>query len=111
MFESTRLKLTAWYLLIIMVISVFFSAIIFFEINQELDRFDRLQQVRRERLEQIMQSFPAALPLPQYDPALLVEARKRLLIILGLINLGILLLAGGAGYFLAGRTLRPIRVM
>ncbi len=37
--------------------------------------------------------------------------RQRILITLVLINLGILVIAGAAGYFLAGMTLRPIKAM
>lgn len=48
---------------------------------------------------------------PLFDPEIIQEARTRLLLTFGILNLGICLLAGGAGYFLAGKTLRPIQEM
>jgi hypothetical protein len=41
MFTSTRLKLTAWYLLILMAISGLFSLVIFAGINQDYNRLER----------------------------------------------------------------------
>lgn len=109
MFHSTRLKLTAWYLVIIMVISCLFSIVIYRGINTEFSRFERFQSARHERLEQEI-----GLPVPltnSFDPQLIADARNRLKLTLLLINLGILTVAGAAGYFLAGRTLKPISDM
>ncbi len=109
MFHSTRLKLTAWYLVIIMVVSCLFSIAIYQGINSELGRFERFQGIRHERLEQEL-----GIPIPasgSFDPQLIAEARNRLKLNLLLINLGILTVAGAAGYFLAGRTLQPIAEM
>lgn len=110
MFHSTRLKLTAWYLVIIMVISCLFSIAIYRGIDSELGRFERSQGIRHERLEQEL-----GLPVPTsnnaFDPQLIVDARNRLKLNLLLINLGILTIAGASGYFLAGRTLKPIAEM
>jgi len=108
MFQSARLRLTAWYLLIIMLISMFFSTIIYFEFNQEIQRFALMQQARRERMEQ---AFGVPLQAPDSELKVLMEARNRLLLILVLVNAGILIVSGGAGYFLAGQTLRPIKEM
>lgn len=108
MFQSARLRLTAWYLLIIMLISMFFSTIIYFEFNQEIQRFAFMQQARRERVEQ---TFGVRLPAPESELKVLREAQSRLFLILALVNAGILVISGGAGYFLAGRTLRPIKDM
>lgn len=109
MFQSTRLKLTAWYLLIIMVISCLFSIAIYRGIDSELDRFERFQGVRHERLEREL-----GIPIPgtnTFDPQLIADARNHLLLNLLLINFGIFTIAGAAGYFLAGRTLGPIADM
>lgn len=106
MFQSARLKLTAWYLLIMMVISGIFSAVIYQNLTVELTRLQRLQELRLDN--------PQLLPrgrIPIIDPALIQETKDRIKFRLLLINLGILSIAGCAGYFLAGRTLRPIEGM
>lgn len=100
MFQSARLKLTAWYLLIIMLISVSFSVAMFKVLTNELDRVERIQRLRHER--QL---------LPAIDPEVIEETKNRLTAILILINLGILGTSSVLGYFLAGRTLRPIKEM
>ncbi|MBI4009277.1 HAMP domain-containing histidine kinase [Candidatus Roizmanbacteria bacterium] len=114
MFKSARIKLTAWYLFIIMLISISFSAVIFRTLTKEFERFERLQRFRIERRffdehrppPEIGKRFP--LPL---DPELIKETKNRLGMVLVLINAGILILSGGLGYLLAGRTLQPIQDM
>ncbi|MDP2861041.1 MAG: HAMP domain-containing sensor histidine kinase [bacterium] len=51
------------------------------------------------------------IPAPIMDPELAEETRERLALILVAINGVIFLISGGFGYFLAGRTLRPIQEM
>jgi signal transduction histidine kinase len=119
MFRSARLKLTAWYLLIIMLVSLSFSAAIYRVLSVELERVERLQKLRVER--RLPESPPLEfMPMMDrgewrrpffLDPDLMVEAKKRLLLILTLVNLSIFGAAALAGYFLAGRTLRPIAEM
>lgn len=94
MFQKARIKLTAWYLLIIMLISTSFSMAIFRVLTSELDRFERIERVRMER------RFP-----------IIDEIKHRL--IMRLITINIFIFAGSAvaGYFLAGRTLKPIADM
>lgn len=108
MFHSARLNLTAWYLLIIMTISLLFSLVIYANVDRELRRFERMYDV-------IAQEQPTRLLLPlrppRQDLEMIAAARVRLITALGLINLAILGLAGAAGYFLAGRTLTPIQDM
>lgn len=123
MFTSARLKLTAWYLLIIMCISILFSLGIYVLINDDYNRIEQMQLARQEREQRLRpfyelyqqqlgdQGFAAPTMPPAVDLAPVSQARMRLQVILILINLGILMLAGGAGYFLAGRTLRPIKKM
>ncbi len=98
MFTSARLQLTAWYLLIIMCVSIFFSVAIYHDVASEVERSLRVQRLRLYR-----QGNP--------DPVLLEEAKDRIRFSLALVNLGIFIAAGGAGYFLAGRTLKPIQQM
>ena len=115
MFRSARIKLTFWYTLIIMLISIFFSVAIYEVLTSELDRVERMQRLRIERqLPQFYDLFPIPKLQPKHlfiDPELVVETKNRLLLILALINFSILAISAGAGYLLAGKTLRPIANM
>jgi two-component system sensor histidine kinase CiaH len=118
MFHSARLKLTAWYLLIIMAISISFSAFIYFGAAREYDRILRLEQYRVMHPVQhgmILQRPPSENDLfsisPQQDNELVEWAKLRVLEALFGINIIILFLSAVAGYFLASRTLRPIKNM
>ncbi len=117
MFQSARLKLTGWYLLIIMFISLAFSLVIYSIITREISHFE---QAQRFRFEKKLRDF--GLPTPPdpkirsmiiliENPELIEEIKKRVAISLVIINGGILLLAGSLSYFLAGKTLRPIKNM
>lgn len=118
MFHSARIKLTTWYLVIIMLISISFSIVVYRVSTSELDRVERVQRMRIER--QIPDRF-RILPLPSngndnfrlffLDPNLVAEVKRRLALLLTLINFGILGASALAGYFLAGRTLNPIKKM
>ena len=46
MFKNARIKLTAWYLLIIMIISISFSLVIYRGLMGEVHRFSRMQKLR-----------------------------------------------------------------
>jgi len=117
MFQHARIKLTLWYLLIIMAISVSFSTVIYTMINREFERFARSQ---RFKIEQQMQKESAierfriqneTPPPPIMDPELITETRHRLIWNLVMINSLICLLSSILGYMLAGKTLRPIQTM
>ena len=107
MFKSARIKLTAWYLLIIMIISLAFSAIIYQMVSREIQRFALSQRIRIERGIGPFNTFFQVID----DDEIIREAQNRLLILLGGINGGILVLSGIFGYILAGRTLQPIQNM
>lgn len=118
MFQNARIKLTAWYLVIIMLISIFFSILIYGVINTEVERFARLQQSRIQISSQDSKRLMPELAVPPtYFPAniiypdLLVDTKHRIISILFSINGIILLLSGTLAYFLSGRTLRPIKIM
>lgn len=105
MFEHTRIKLTTWYLLVVMLISMMFSLVIYRGINAELTRIYTRQSLRIER--------ELGLPLPgkKLEQEILNESRVRVIRLLMLINSLILVVAGMGGYYLAGRTLSPIEEM
>src|SRR5690348_11731253 len=106
MFNSARFKLTFFYLLIIMVISISFSFVVYRVSANEVERFDRLQRVRIETRFGI--PFPTAIVI---DPTLIQETEQRIVITLILINVTIFIVSGVTGYFLAGITLAPIKEM
>lgn len=108
MFQGARLKLTAWYVLIIMVISLAFSVVIFDLASLEVQR---VASVQRNRIQRIYLQNDSPAPPPQVDIDLVNEAKGRLLIILLEINGGILVVSGALAYVLAGKTLKPISDM
>lgn len=111
MFESARIRLTAWYLLIIMSVSILFSIIIYNGINSELHHFEQREAVIQERVEQGLPLSRRELHRMRVDPELIKASRARLITTLIVLNLAIFAGSGIAGYFLAGRTLRPIKEM
>lgn len=111
MFHSARIKLTAWYLVIIMIVSLLFSLAIYTGIDRELGRFERSREAREERIRIALGEVEDGPKIPPFDPAIINEARTRLIFTLGFINLGILIVSGALGYILAGVTLRPIGQM
>ena len=121
MFKSARLKLTGWYLLIIMLVSVFFSTVIYLGTVQELERgFHRAElRFRAEELgiplPQGFQERSEDLPprLREISPRFfsveeLQTTENRLRLNLLVINGVILGVSAVVGYFLAGKTLKPI---
>jgi len=121
MFKSARIKLTAWYLLIIMVISLSFSGVIYHQVCLELEKGFRRVDLRHRAeelgipLPRFIPSRPEDLPLRLREMAPryffvedLEEAKKRLILNLVMTNGIILAVSALAGYFLAGKTLRPI---
>jgi two-component system sensor histidine kinase CiaH len=110
MFEAARLKLTAWYLLIIMIISIVFSVAFYRAATVEVERIIRIEEMRqRYGADDFFRHRNDQMAPPSIQD--LQEAEGRLRMLLVVINGGILLLAGASGYFLAGRTLRPIQTM
>jgi two-component system sensor histidine kinase CiaH len=111
MFQSATLKLTAWYLLILMSISLIFSLVIHNIATTELhDRLDKLQTRFEHEADRVSFNIPLpdrldyiALRNAQYE-----AASKNLAIQLIYVNLFILAIGGAGSYFLARRTLRPI---
>ena len=102
-FNSAIIKLTAWYMLLIVVLCVGFSFIIYGLSSAEFDR--RLPLGPYESPGR--QIDPGALELIREQRA--VESRSRLGANLIVVNVFALTLGGFGSYFLARRTLRPIQ--
>jgi len=120
-FYITRRKLTAWYLLIIMLISVLFSIAIYVGINRQVSEINRHQNQNLKSFDMAFRNFlkdqrakgnPVPFDrVPPLNPDIVSEIRTQLITVLVVVNFAILGIAGYAGYFLAGRTLRPIKEM
>ncbi len=85
-----------------------FSLIIYNFLIREFDRMER-EQIFHAIHE--YSSDPSAFHRIIISPQVYDESRSQVGFILILTNIGILLASGAAGYFLAGRTLRPIKEM
>lgn len=105
MFTKARLKLTGWYLLIIMTISLSFSVFIYQNVTSEFQR--RLLNIEH-RLDLRSRGF--ALPPGQERFFIndLEQSRLKIIYVLLYTNGLIFVLSAVAGYFLAGKTLSPI---
>jgi len=112
MFESARFKLTSYYLIIIMIISLIFSLVIYTTISRELERGFRRAELRFRADQMDLPVRQRPRPLEDISPQLVEDlvktAKKNLVINLVLINGVILSFSAIAGYFLAGKTLIPI---
>lgn len=111
MFERARVILTTWYLLIILCISLLFSGFIYTSINRELQGIEHAQMMRKSQIERRFGPIPPDLSEKLFNFEEIEKARAQVIVTLGFVNGGLLVIAGLAGYFLAGRTLRPIRSM
>ncbi|HEX7042663.1 MAG TPA: HAMP domain-containing sensor histidine kinase [Patescibacteria group bacterium] len=108
MFGRARFRLTAWYLLIIMGISILFSVAFYNVTTREVQRV--VVRVRTELHDPFdVTQIPPQIATQRIQD--LQESQQRLLFALIVLNGIIFLVAGGGGYFLAGRTLKPIQQM
>lgn len=101
-----------------MLVSVSFSVAMYKVLTSELNRVERIQRLRGERqlffrgdLNNVPSEFRPNLRLFVLDPELIEETKNRLKTILILVNAGIFGASSLAGFFLAGRTLKPIKEM
>ena len=108
-FHSTRIKLTAWYVIISIIITLLFSVVIYLGIATQLDRIFEFQEFNKQNNFRINAPVDSPMPLPPpVDPE---SVKNRILLILIIVNGVVLCVSGGAGYILAGRTLHPIEEM
>ncbi|MEI6690582.1 MAG: HAMP domain-containing sensor histidine kinase [bacterium] len=108
MFKKARIKLTGWYLLIFTIIVVIFSVAIYRLVDLEISRISQSQRVRIERW-RIMS--PSRMDMPSivlFDETEIANLHQRLILMLIFVDMVIIVVAGGLGYILAGKTLFPI---
>lgn len=103
MFRQARLNLTLMYLLIIMTISLSFSAFIYQSVTKEFRT--RLDVIERRLMQE---RNPMTAGQLQFFIDDLDDTKTAVFFVLMYTNGVILLFSGIAGYFLAGKTLRPI---
>ncbi len=111
-FKSAQLKLTLWYILIVMIISTMFSGLVYLVSFHEIGIFNHNQSVvlRMPPPRQLQTNFDIdafeTLRQQQLD-----QLKDRMIRNLLMTNLAIWLLAGLASYFFAKKTLEPIQEM
>ncbi|MDO8497358.1 MAG: HAMP domain-containing sensor histidine kinase [bacterium] len=105
MFESTRIKLTLWYVLIITVVCVLFGIVIFSLLHRELMISENRLGPRMERLRYLN---PDMFLQYQAQREATEQSIKLNLLYMNMLILGVSTIAG---YFLAGKTLKPIQHM
>ncbi len=112
-FKQARIKLTLFYLAILMFVTLFFSTIVYF---QTLRNGAFVLNMQKQRIERQMERF--GYPRNKVRKELILlgqeeidEIKQRTLKNLFLLNLTILGISGFLSYFLAGRTLKPIEQM
>lgn len=113
MFKTARVKLTIGYISTIMLITLFFSAIVYINVDnftqKALEKHERRVETRLEEFRR-----PAALP-PRFQQQIskeaLLEVRRNVIYLLAGLNSFIFVTTGGLAYWFAGKTLKPIRRM
>lgn len=112
MFEAARLKLTLWYVLIILLISGSFSGLFYYRATQLIWRqHDRIQD-RIEKEDFFAPPSPQGIIHKRMQRIFEEDfetAKRDLLHQLVLINGMIIFVTGSSAYFLAGKTLEPIK--
>jgi two-component system, OmpR family, sensor histidine kinase CiaH len=113
MFKSARIKLTAAYLLIIMIITFSFSAIVYINVNRVTKRALDMHERRVEtRLREFRRSYnlPPGFQQPFSEEAV-TQVRINTIYLLVILNAFVLITSGGIAYWFAGKTLKPIEEM
>lgn len=107
MFSAATLKLTAWYLIILVAICLVFSFIIFELSTSEISsRLERLQ-IRAEGSTRTV-TLPGPITLTDVRVDQTEEAKASIFIGLVYMNLAVISLGGVGSFLLARRTLKPI---
>lgn len=107
MFTSATVRLTTWYLVILIVISILFSFIIFELSTSEISsRLERLQ-IRAEGSPRTI-TLPGPLTLSDVRESQANEAEASIFIGLVYMNLAVIGLGGIGSYLLARATMKPI---
>lgn len=107
MFTKARLKLTAWYLLILLGVSTLFSVVLYRVMTLEVRQGYVQAESRLQARERVL-GIPAPAQIRRDLLADFEDARDRVVKWLLLTNGFILVFSAGASFVLAGKTLEPI---
>ena len=109
MFQSATIRLTAWYLALVMGLSLAFSLVLYNSSAASLaTEYDRQRTAIRQQFFDSFGFSPSQLQLDRLRGDEISEGQQRLLANLILANVGVLIVGGAASFYLARRTLRPI---
>lgn len=112
MFSSARLKLTAWYVLLIMLVSGLFSAAFYNSSTREIQRLINRIEFSNQFEPDRNQAPPPFGPSRNFPTvAELEQVKQKSFVTLLIINGIILVLSAGASYLLALKTLKPLQEM
>ncbi len=106
-FNNARLKLTLWYVLIILLISVTLSSLFYQRVSKAFEREFHRMEGRFKNHQQMMGLQGEA--YFQFAAADLEEAKQRVAKQLLWINAFVLILGSGSAWILSGKTLKPIQ--
>lgn len=106
MFEKARMRLSAWYVLIIMLVSFSFSAFIFNGVSKEFQQ--RLNNIEDRFSIETPRGFRMHGPVHDYFVKDLETARNQVILILLYSNGFLFIVSAALGNYLAGKALRPI---
>jgi signal transduction histidine kinase len=102
LFDTAYLKLTAWYVVIIMTISLMFSVWVYSQARHEL-QFGLSRVIHIGPIENLPDD-----EFGQFVQERLADSRQRLIVRLVSLNLIVLAVGAAASYWLARRTMQPI---
>ncbi len=105
LFQSTTLRLTGWYLLVLAIISLLFSVIVYQIAAGEVER--RLVRYQDKSWSLLSPTF-STIPFESVRSTELAESKAAIISILIYVNVVVLAAGGGLSYIFARRTLRPI---
>src|SRR5438552_9103928 len=109
MFQSATIKLTAWYLALIMGLSLAFSLVLYNSSAESLGAaYDHQRVAIRQQYLNAFGFSPSQLDLDRLRGTEISEGQQRLIANLTLANLGVLIAGGAASFYMARRTLRPL---
>lgn len=109
MFQSATIKLTVWYLALIMGISAAFSIVLYNSSIETLNAaYDHQRAAIREQYQDFFGMTPSRLESDRLRENEISAGQQRLIASLTLANVGVLVVGGAASFFTARRTLRPI---
>ncbi len=110
-FRSAYLRLTLWYTLIVMIISVVFSLALYAAVRHELEHGPLFRTVNTFTIGPNNQFPDGQIMIREPNPRLIPESEAKFALYLVEMNILVLGLASILSYFLAQKTLEPIREM